>query len=111
VGYLLHIEALAAAWMGLLTGGFVLIAAQPRPAQAAMAGGSPESPAFAPTLLLVHSAVALLAAPWLVSALDATRLERVGVMLGLTLVTAFWLALAVRETAGGPGSHDAPTAS
>lgn len=109
LGYLLHIEALAAAWMGLIVSGFVLMAARAELTEENLTHPGP--PPIAPGLLLTHGAVALLAAPWLVAALDATRLERVVVLLILAGVGALWLLLTVRANTARPGPDDARSVS
>jgi hypothetical protein len=99
IGYFIHVEALGALMAGLVLAAFAL------GAQADADGHSRVGTAgVAATLLVAQVATSLLAAPWLVGVMNATRQERlVGLLLGLALVAAWvgawWFAIGRRQTA------------
>ncbi|MFP5503455.1 MAG: hypothetical protein ACLGIN_13280 [Candidatus Sericytochromatia bacterium] len=80
VGYFIHVEALGSLLAGLMAAAFVLGAAQGEETMA-------EARHLAPSLLTVSIASTLLAAPWLVTVMNATRSERLVVLLvGLAIL-------------------------
>ncbi|MEB3284562.1 MAG: hypothetical protein VKN33_04685 [Candidatus Sericytochromatia bacterium] len=106
LGYLLHIEALAAAWMGALVGGFVLYGANAEANEVADAS-SRANLGMTPAVLLSFSGLSLLVAPWLVAALDATRSARMMVLLALSVGLIIWWIVAARESADVPETQNA----
>ncbi|MEB3329552.1 MAG: hypothetical protein VKQ33_10005 [Candidatus Sericytochromatia bacterium] len=87
LGYFLHLEALGAWLVGLVAAAFVGGLGGP----SAEADGEPERLGG---LLVGQAAVALLAAPWLVVVMNATRGERLLGLAAVTLAVAVALALA-----------------
>lgn len=80
IGYFIHVEALGSLMAGLMAAAFVLGAARGEETMA-------EARHLAPSLLIVSVATTLLAAPWLVSVMNATRAERLVVLLaGLAIL-------------------------
>lgn len=77
VGYFVHVEALGSLLAGLVLAAFAL---------GLQEGPEAEHRAVLPTLLVTLTSVTLLAAPWLVSVMNATRGAR---------LAAFWVGLAV----------------
>lgn len=94
VGYFIHVEALGALLAGLVLATFAM-GVQP--------DAEREADSLAPTLLVAQVATTLLAAPWLVNVMNATRQERLVVLLiGLVLVAAWvgaWWAMVGRRQA------------
>jgi len=104
LGYFIHVGPLAAWLAGVALGVFAIAAS-------AMVGDEAAEPPLADltALLLVNVGVCLLAAPWLVTVLNATRESRVSAFIGLgvalaALAAAWWL---VRGKA--PAAPSAPT--
>lgn len=100
IGYFIHVEALGALMAGLVLAAFAL-GAQADQNGVSRVGGTA---GVAATLLIAQVATSLLAAPWLVGVMNATRQERlVGLLLGLVLVAAWvgawWFAIGRRQTA------------
>lgn len=69
LGYFVHVEPLASLLAGLVLASFI-----------AALSPSAEPDTLAPVLLVVNTATTLLAAPWLVTVMNATRAARVGAL-------------------------------
>ncbi len=78
VGYFIHVEAMGAWLAGLALAMFAAAAFEPAEGQ------TPAAPAE-PALLLANVGVVLLAAPWLVAVMNATRQERVSALMVLAV--------------------------
>jgi hypothetical protein len=87
VGYFLHLEALGAWLVGLIAAVFIGALGSP------VADEAPDT-GLAAGLLAGHAAVALLAAPWLVSVMNVTRGERLVALAALTLALGVAMVLA-----------------
>lgn len=93
VGYFVHVEALGSLLAGLLLAAFAL---------GLQDGPEAETRTLIPALLITHVAVTLLAAPWLVSVMNATRQDRLGALVAALVIafawlTAWWLTLGRRQ--------------
>lgn len=94
IGYFIHVEALGSLLAGLVLAAFLLGAARPESPEA-------EGGPFAATLLMTVVPSTLLAAPWLVQVMNATRQERlVMLLIGLAVILAglgYWWARQARR--------------
>jgi hypothetical protein len=86
LGYMIHVEALGSLLAGLVLAAFTL------GARGEEAGG--EALALVPSLLLAELAVTMLAVPWLVDHMNATRDARVTWLLGSAVVMLLGVAYA-----------------